>query len=275
VRYQFQSEYGQFSWRPRIFTEAIKVLIGVNVVLFVFQWIARSQVDLARLFGLSPGTVWPLIWQPMTYMFIHGGVWHVAINMFVLWMFGSELEMIWGRRSFLKYYFITGVGSGLVWLLFNLGHPYAVLIGASGAVYGILTAYGLMFPNRTVYIYFLFPVKVKYFVIFIGAVAFLSSLNRTSNISHLTHLSGMLIGYLYLKSDHQWKNLKIAFRRRMVDLQHRREERRRARRSELQQEIDRILDKINQVGYDGLTEAEKETLYNASRKLSRDYREKD
>ncbi len=272
MRYQFQSEYGQFSWKPRVFTDAIKILIGINIVLYIMRTLAPV---LTRVFGLSASTVFPMVWQPVTYMFIHGGFWHVAINMFVLWMFGSELEMIWGRKSFLKYYFITGIGSGLIWLLFNLTNPYAILIGASGAIYGILMAYGLMFPNRTVYIYFLFPVKVKWFVFLIGALAFFSSFDTTSKISNLTHLSGMLVGYLYLRSDQQWRDLKIAFRRRVVDLKSLREERRLEKRRELQKEIDRLLDKINRVGYEGLTEKEKADLYSASQKLSREQEKKD
>ena len=166
MRYQFQSEQGNLSFKPKFFTEAIKILIWINVGLFLLKLISQSQIDLARIFGLSSNTVWPMIWQPVTYMFIHGDFFHVLINMFVLWMFGSEMESIWGRKQFLRYYFITGIGSGLVWLLFNLGQSYAVLIGASGAIYGILLAYGMMFPNRTVYLYFMIPIKVKWFVIF-------------------------------------------------------------------------------------------------------------
>ena len=162
MRYQFQSEPGSISLKPQNFTDAIKILISVNALLFLFRYIAKSQFDLAQIFGLTSNNIWPMIWQPFTYMFIHGDFFHVFMNMFVLWMFGSEMESIWGRREFLKYYFVTGIGSGLIWILFNT-NGNAVLIGASGAIYGILLAYGLMFPNRKVLIYFLFPVKVKYF----------------------------------------------------------------------------------------------------------------
>ena len=113
--------------------------------MYLLQKITVSQLDMIRIFGLSTKTIWPLIWQPITYMFMHGGVWHVAINMFVLWMFGTELETIWGKKEFLKYYFVTGIGAGMIWLFFNIGGSDAILIGASGAVYGILMAYGLMF----------------------------------------------------------------------------------------------------------------------------------
>lgn len=270
MRYQFQSQHGQFSFRPRMFTEAIKILIYINAGMFFLYIVARRVVDLAWVFGLSPATVWPLVWQPVTYMFMHGNFWHFLINMFVLWMFGSEMETLWGRINFLKYYFTTGIGSGLVWLLFNLGQTDSVLIGASGAIYGILLAFGMMFPNRMIYIYFLFPVKVKYFVIFIGAVALLSSWGPQSNISHLTHLSGMVIGFLYLKSGFHLKNWRFSVRKRIVEFKTQTRERRSEREIRLRREIDQLLDKINRVGYNGLTEEERERLYEASRKLSRD-----
>ena len=275
MRYQLQSQHGQFSWKPRYFTDAIKVLIGINLLLFVFRLIAQDQVDLAGMFGLSPSTIWPRIWQPFTYIFIHGGFWHVAINMLVLWMFGSEMEMIWGKKEFLKYYFITGVGSGLVWLLFNTGAQHSVvLIGASGAVYGILMAYGLMFPNRTVYLYFVVPIKVKWFVLFIGAVAFFSSMGTGSDISHLTHLSGMIIGYIYLKSNRRWHSLSFMFRKSVGDIGYWIDEKKQVRRRKAQQEVDRVLDRINEIGYDNLSEDEKNLLYRASKERSKD-RQKD
>ncbi len=270
MRYQFQSDHGQYSFRPRIFTEAIKILIYINVGVFLLSSLARTAFDLALIFGLSASTVWPMIWQPVTYMFMHGSLWHVLINMFVLWMFGSELERVWGKTEFLKYYFTTGVGSGLVWLLFNLGNSHSILIGASGAVYGILLAFGMMFPNRLVYIYFLFPVKVKYFVIFIGALAFVSSLGPGSKIAHLTHLSGMVIGYLYLKSGWHMKKWRFSFHKTITEFKTRSKVHKEDKRAQYRQEIDEILDKINHVGYAGLTKEEQERLYEASRKLSRD-----
>ena len=135
MRYQFQSEQGNIAFKPQYFTDAIKILILVNIVVFFFRYIAQSQIDLAQIFGLSSGNIWPMIWQPVTYMFVHGDFFHIFMNMFVLWMFGSEMESIWGRSEFLKYYFTTGIGSGLICLVFNMGNPYAVLICASGAIY--------------------------------------------------------------------------------------------------------------------------------------------
>ncbi|MEE8340935.1 MAG: rhomboid family intramembrane serine protease [Candidatus Neomarinimicrobiota bacterium] len=268
MRYQFQSQQTQFTWNPRRFSDAIKVLIIINLGMYLLQKITVSQLDMIRIFGLSTKTIWPLIWQPITYMFMHGGVWHVAINMFVLWMFGTELETIWGKKEFLKYYFVTGFGAGMIWLFFNIGGSDAILIGASGAVYGILMAYGLMFPNRTVYVYFLFPVKVKWFVLFIGAVAFFSSMGTGSNISHLTHLSGMLIGYLYLRFSDHWRKITFNFRKKIIELKSMQKSSAKQKKMKLQQEIDMLLDKANNYGWDSLSEEEQQELRSSGWEVS-------
>ena len=194
--------------------------------------------------------------------------------MFVLWMFGSELESIWGRKSFLRYYFTTGVGAGLVWLVLNLSNANHTLAGASGSVYGILLAFGMMFPNRTVYLYFLFPIKVKYLVMFLVATEFILSMNTASDISHITHLSAVLIGFVYLRYFWRWNDIRFSIRKYVrefgLNIQHQKE----THRAKLQQQVDQILDKINAVGYDGLSKEDKETLYITSRKLYRN-RQKD
>jgi membrane associated rhomboid family serine protease len=119
--------------------------------------------------------------------------------MFALWIFGCELERYWGTRVFVKYALITGIGAGVSTVIVspNLGIP---TIGASGLVYGVLLAYGLFFPNRLIYLYFLFPIKAKYFVLIFGAIELYASLSGSSdNIAHLAHLGGMLFGFFYLK----------------------------------------------------------------------------
>ena len=279
MRYQFQSEQGDFSFRPRIFTEAIKILIGVNIIIFLLKIISQNPATpffnpIVDLFGLSSSTVWPRIWQPFTYLFIHKDFLHVFFNMFVLWMFGSELESIWGRKAFLRYYFTTGVSAGFVWLILNLSNANHTLAGASGAVYGILLAFGMMFPNRTVYLYFLFPIKVKYLVMFLVATEFILSMSTTSDISHITHLSAVVIGFVYLRYFWRWKDIRFSIRKYVRELGLTIQNQKETRRTKLQQEVDQILDKINTVGYDGLSKEEKETLYATSRKLYRN-RQKD
>ena len=160
MRYQFQSNRGEFSYRPSLFTDAIKILVSVNFGIFLLQSLSGAERMFFELFGLVPKLIWSafMIWQPVTYLFFHGGIWHVLINMFVLWMFGSELERLWGKQHFLKYYFVTGVGSGIITAIFSL-HSTTPVVGASGAVFGVLLAYGLTYPNPVSYTHLTLPTK--------------------------------------------------------------------------------------------------------------------
>jgi membrane associated rhomboid family serine protease len=270
MRFQFQSNPGQFSYKPALFTDAIKILVSVNFGIFLLQTVAKTEGLFFPLFGLVPKLVWSefMIWQPFTYLFFHGGIWHVLINMFVLWMFGSELERIWGKGHFLKFYFVTGVGAGLVTMIFGL-NSMTPIVGASGAVYGVLLAYGLTYPNRTVYLYGIIPIKSLWFVIGIGVIAFMSSFDNVSQISHLTHLSGMMIGYLMLKRPVRFNDLWFTIRKRTLEYKIKHEEKKVSQHQAIEREIDRILDKINREGFDSLTEEEHDRLYKGSQSLSR------
>lgn len=274
MRYQYRSpgSYDLFGWgRPR--PTIIKGLIIVNLAIWILVTLTGTDRLLFPVFGLVPRLVWSrlTVWQPITYMFLHADFWHVALNMFVLWMFGSELEREWSGASFLRYYFITGVGAGLVTMFLSLNSTIPV-VGASGAIYGVLLAYGLAYPNREVYLYFMFPVKVKYFVGFLAIMAFLASIQPGgSKISHLTHLSGMVIGWVYLKSG--WRSTWYRLGQRVANLQQERQVRKEFPESQedehLRRKVDRILDKINTDGYASLSEEEQELLYKASVRFSR------
>ena len=270
MRFQFQSDPGQFSYKPALFTDAIKILVSVNFGIFLLQTIARTEGMFFPLFGLVPKLVWSefMLWQPFTYLFFHGSIWHVLINMFILWMFGSELERLWGKEHFLKFYFVTGVGAGLVTMIIGL-NSMTPIVGASGAVYGVLLAYGLTYPNRTVYLYGIIPIKSLWFVIGIGVIAFMSSFDNISQISHLTHLSGMVIGYLMLKRPVRFNDLWFTIRKRTLEYKIKHEEKKVSQHQEIEREIDRILDKINREGFDSLTEEEHDRLYKGSQSLSR------
>ena len=195
-----------YAFGPGPPSPAIKLLIFVNIGAFLLTMIVP---DIVLRLGVVPRAVFEqlAIWQLVTYMFLHGDVFHILFNMLLLWMFGTELERTWGTRFFAKYYFVTGIGAAvtsLVWAISPL--PFAdsmydsVMIGASGAVYGVLLAYGLYFPHRPIYMYFVFPVPAKYFVMIMGAIAFLSSVGSAgSGVAHTAHLGGLLVGYLYLK----------------------------------------------------------------------------
>jgi len=182
------------------------VAVAVNVAAFLISLMVPA---ITLMFGLSPADIFGRlhIWTPITYMFLHAGVFHILFNMLALWMFGVELERTWGSRYFLKYYFVCGVGAAMTTVLlsfvpgtFGQQLYYSLTIGASGAVYGVLLAYAMYFPNRPIYMYFVFPIPAKYFVAIIGAISLLSSMGGPGGgIAHTTHLGGLLAGYLYLK----------------------------------------------------------------------------
>ena len=183
-------------------TPAVKYLVIANSAVFLLKFLLESlglEAVFLRLFGLMPSLVFGslFLWQPVTYLFIHGDLGHILVNMFMLWMFGAEMERIWGTRRFLKYYFLTGVGAGIVTCFFS---PQSLTIGASGAVFGVMLAYGLTFPNRQILFWFVFPMKAKHFVLLMGGIELLASASWVSDgIGHFAHLGGMLFGYIYLK----------------------------------------------------------------------------
>ncbi len=176
-------EGGRFSLGGSLST-VVRLLIAWNVIFFLVQLLAGRFVrglDLAILYtlGLVPQSLFHgQIWQLITYMFLHGSFFHVAFNMLALWMFGSDLEYLWGPRRFLIYYFFTGIGAGITNAIFD-PHSAVPIVGASGAIYGLLLAFGMYFPNRPILIYFLFPMPAKYFVILFGAVEFFAALVTT------------------------------------------------------------------------------------------------
>jgi membrane associated rhomboid family serine protease len=200
-------QYGgvSYAFGPGPLSPAIKLLVIANVVMFLLT-LAVPEMIIAL--GVVPRSVVEgfAIWQLVTYMFLHGGVGHILFNMLSLWMFGTDLERTWGTRFFTKYYFVTGIGAALTTLLWSLSPlPGAaslydsVMIGASGAVYGVLLAYGLYFPHRTI-MYLVFPIQAKYYVMIAGAIVFLSSAGGVGGgVAHTAHLGGLVVGYLYLK----------------------------------------------------------------------------
>jgi membrane associated rhomboid family serine protease len=205
---RYPSSSSGLSFGPGHLTQAVKVLVVTNVVMFLLNLIVP---DMTLRLGLLPRAVVEnlALWQPVTYMFLHdtGGFGHILINMLSLWMFGAELERTWGTRFFVKYYFVTGVGAAAITVLLSLlpipfatAIYYSVTVGASGAIYGLLLAYGMYFPNRPIYLYFIFPIPAKYFVMIVGAIAFFSSLGGPGGgVAHSAHLGGLVVGYLYLR----------------------------------------------------------------------------
>ena len=216
----YQSQHMTFGGRG--ITPAIKLLLIVNTVVFAIQSFTDERIT--WLFGLVPRLIWQdhYVWQLFTYQFLHGGLFHLLFNMLALWMFGCDLERRWGSAFFLKYFFISAVGGGLLNTLVA-PNQIAPSIGASGGIYGILLAYGLIYPNQVIYFYFLFPIKMKHFVWIMGAISFYASITPgQSGIAHLAHLGGMLFGYLYLRGGNPWERFTLYLdRRRLARLKRR------------------------------------------------------
>ncbi|OGQ97840.1 MAG: hypothetical protein A2284_13775 [Deltaproteobacteria bacterium RIFOXYA12_FULL_61_11] len=177
-------------------TTAVKGLLILNIAVFLLAQISNDQM--AQLFGLPSWTkvvTYGSYWQPFTYLFMHGSITHLLFNMLVLWMFGGEVEIILGQGRFLRFYLLTGIGAGLLTSFFQ----DSVIIGSSGAIFGLMVAYGMLFPNRIVLLMLVFPIRVKYMVVILCAVEVILTWSEARDgISHLTHLSGGLLGCLYL-----------------------------------------------------------------------------
>ena len=290
--YYRPSPFGGFKFFPPV----IKALLISNTAIFLFT----GFFGLFRFHGNSFGDIisavlplYPLsegfkVWQLFTYMFLHAGFMHLLFNMFALWMFGMELENTWGSKKFFTYYMICGIGAGLSTLIIGpLFGPAGPTVGASGAIYGVLIAFGMMFPDRPIFVYFLLPIRARYFVlIYIGLELYAGITGTTDGIAHFAHLGGAAVGLVYMLIDQRripFQNFFEKTRNRFATAEpvgryspnekvhvsdakyfdvHEDEDR------VSQERIDEILDKISQNGYQSLTEQEKKILFEASKKLN-------
>ncbi len=290
--YYRPSFFGGFKYFPPV----VKTLLISNVTVhFVTNFLAIFMFRGQSIAGLINAylPLYPIgggfqIWQLATYMFMHGGMLHLLFNMLALWMFGMDLENDWGSRKFLSYYLLCGLGAGLSNLLvgpfFGEGGP---TVGASGAIYGVLIAFGMMYPDRPIFLYFLLPIRARYFVIiFIFIQIYLGVTGSEEGVAHFAHLGGAAVGFIYLMIDQRRLPFQGAISRaakrivpsekvgeyssydprRAVDAKY--SDIPDSEDSVTQQQIDEILDKINQQGYQSLTENEKKILFNASKKLN-------
>jgi membrane associated rhomboid family serine protease len=293
--YHRPSPIGGFQFFP----PAIKMLLITNAVVFVIHHLGFTigGMPLDFIFnyylGLMPLGHGFYIWQLITYQFLHDGFWHIFFNMFFgLWMFGMEVEHMWGSKRFLTFYLLCGVVAGLTQLLLApILEPMTVeravpTIGASGAVYGVLVAFAMLFPDRYIYIYFLLPLKAKYFI-FGLIVLGVFSVGSQSTIANLAHLGGALTGYVYILILTKRFPLHDAVERLGWWLNSRRYKRTEQSHEDIvdakvyeinekpkteqelnQKKVDEILDKISIGGYQSLTEEEKRILFEASKKLN-------
>jgi len=187
------------------FPPGVKWLLISNTGIFVLLFLAGPAVQRQTtvLFALSAAAAVKnlFVWQLFTYMFLHGGVGHILFNMLTLWMFGTPLERDWGTRRFLKYYFYCGIAAGVCVALVNMliGDWGTATVGSSGAIFGLLVAFGVLYPNQTVLMNFLFPIKAKYMVMIYAAIELLLTFGPNTGVSTIAHLGGMAFGYIYLK----------------------------------------------------------------------------
>ena len=201
MSYRPRSNYGSFSigggWTPAV--KALIIACGVAFVLQIFDQLSGGPSIVSK-FGLIPLAVTQhyYLWQLVTYIFLHGGFFHILFNMFGLYMFGSELERTWGTRQFTKFFFVCGIGAAVLSVLVSPHSPVAI-IGASGAIFGLLLAYGVLFPDRPIYLYMIIPIPAKWFVVIYGAINLISALGVNSGVAYVTHVGGMLCGLVYLK----------------------------------------------------------------------------
>lgn len=207
-----EMRYDQLSPVPPL-TRVTKYIIITCVVFYFTDFILYhlgfeiQGLRLNEILGLVPALVhqklW--LWQFVTYIFMHGHPLHLLLNMLILWYFGAEIEMRLGERAFLTYFFICGIGAGVFNYLVNVSLAdwrtlTSPIIGSSGAIYGILAAYGIFFGNRYFLVFFLFPMKAKYFVLLMAGIELVMGVeaNVQDNVAHFAHLGGMIVGAIYI-----------------------------------------------------------------------------
>ena len=289
---------GRFSFLPNV----TKNLLIINTLCYFAMVVVKPAFgfDMNDFFGLhyfQSSHFHPF--QFITYMFMHGSFEHLFFNMFALWMFGSVIENYWGGRKYLLYYLMTGIGAAMTHYIV-LNHQLQALIptideenldyflslpnivGASGSIYGLLLAFGMLFPNDRIYLYFLFPIKAKWFVLIFGLLELFSGITGTADgVAHFAHLGGMVFGIVLILL---WRR-----RERMQAYDYEPRQRRwrqrdegdesydrprsdedfNAEKAENRRRIDEILDKISRNGYDSLTKEEKEFLFKSSNREKR------
>ena len=298
----------------RVLPPVVKNLLIINALMYLATFtLTRFNIDLTDVLGLHFFKASDFrVYQIITYMFMHANFGHLFFNMFALWMFGNTLENIWGSKRFLLFYMVCGIGAGLCqelvqyieyanslanYTTVNVGGQIVPMsaylnmmntVGASGAIYGLLLAFGMMFPDSRIYLYFLFPIKAKWFVIGYAVIELITGLTGADNVAHFAHLGGMLFGLLLILywrknpagPNKNFRKLKDVFqswkqksRMKYTPYEEVKDEPRVPRsdeeynRQQAQRErnIDEILDKVAKSGYASLTEEEKEYLFKNSR----------
>ncbi len=225
---------GMGGFGPPVTPPIVKNLLIANAAIYLVQALffgdPKSTEDLLLALGVSPARVWQagFLWQPFTYIWLHGGLGHVLMNCFILWMFGSQMAIVWGPQRFLRFYLLCGIGAGFIISLWPF-IPYALglagrsdlvlpTVGASGAIYGVLLAYSMTWPDRTIML--IFP-PVAFRAIWMIPVLFVLTwiMDPMGRVSHIGHLGGVIVGWLYMRrqggtpNPFSWSHLKYRWRR--------------------------------------------------------------
>jgi len=190
-------------FRPRQFQQlpmVVKNILIINVILFAGKFLLGDKIDLDRYLDLHPiGTPYFKPHQFITYMFMHADISHIFLNMIGVYMFGSILEGIWGSKRFLNFYLLCGLGAAALQLgISSFNNQYTILLGASGAVFGLLVAFAMMFPNTELQLYFFIPVKAKYLVIGYSLFELYNGFFSYDNVAHFAHLGGLAVGVIIM-----------------------------------------------------------------------------
>lgn len=298
----------------RVLPTVVKNLLIINILMFLATYtFSRFNIDLTDILGLHFFKASDFrIYQLVTYMFMHANFGHLFFNMFALWMFGNTLENIWGSKRFLLFYMVCGIGAGLCqevvqyiqyattladYTTVNTGSQIIPMsqylnlmttVGASGAIYGLLLAFGMLFPNSMIYLYFFIPIKAKWFVIGYAVIELITGLTGIDNVAHFAHLGGMLFGLLLILywrknpagPNKNFRKLKDVFQswKRRSQMKYTRytevkdepqvprsDEEYNYQKAQKERDIDVILDKVAKDGYASLTPEEKEFLFKNSR----------
>lgn len=269
-------------------TPVVKYLLIANVAIFFLQQVLPGFLEKWGLFETNHAVFQFQIWRFVTYMFLHGGVSHILFNMLGLWIFGTQIEALWGQRVFLLYYFVCGLGGSILYAIFALfGIGGGAMIGASGAIMGLLLAYGMTYPNNKIFIMGIIPIKAKYMVVLYGMMDLLS-IPKGDGVAHLAHLGGLIAGFIFIQItipglsgqmfkgsslSSYWKRTQAKRRMKVVRPQKpsSAKNEKTSSRSTMnagtdQKQIDSILDKISREGLQSLSDEEQELLRRAGRK---------
>lgn len=253
-------------------TPWVKKLLIINGAVFLATW---AMPWLIGYLAFQPSAILVRPWTLLTYMFTHGGFWHIFFNLLALFFFGPPIEERWGSKEFIKYYMIAGLGGAAFSFLFAFNSP---VVGASAAVYGVMLAFAMMWPDVPIYIWGIFPVKAKWLVVALAVLSFMSAFGGSSDgVAHFAHLGGFAAGFLYLKLDNTTGNplqkmRKLVTRRKfkvVPGASAAKTEPPKPRRRDddrVLDEVDRVLDKISTQGMASLTPEERKLLDEVSRR---------